>query len=68
MVTAKEEPAEMIERDMRAKRGRRSIVSAGGIKVILIPVGLDGHDGWKVRMPHGGRIDHETLTTTPENE
>jgi hypothetical protein len=62
MVAAKEAEPATISRDMRAKRTRRSVITVGTVKIEIVPVGLDGHNGWKVLMPESGRIEHISLT------
>lgn len=57
-----ETPRATIEREMRVKRSRQTTITVGDIKVDIIPVGVDGHEGWKVLMPAGGRIGHKDLT------
>lgn len=60
MVSQPDEP-EKIERDMRPRRGKKTIITIGAVTVEITPVGVDGHDGWKVEMPAGGRIGHVSL-------
>jgi hypothetical protein len=60
-----EEPKNQIERDMRAKRTRKTILRNGDFEVELIPAGVDGHDGWKLKLPPGTTITHLPMPKAP---
>ncbi len=53
--------SEQVERDMRAKRTRRTVLSNGEVEIEMIPAGVDGHDGWKLLLPPGMTITHFPL-------
>ena len=64
MVAEGSEP-KRITRSMYAKRGRKSIIIIGTVRVEIVPVSCNGYPGWEVVMPDGAKIAHQTLTQPP---